>query len=88
MSDFIHARKYLNTGDTVQLDCDTQCNFMLLDDANFNNYKNRKKFTYYGGHFTHFPAHITAPHTTTWNVVIDLGGGRANIKYNLSVIRA
>ncbi|WP_336937091.1 DUF1883 domain-containing protein [Acinetobacter modestus] len=88
MSDFIHAREYLHTGDVVQLECDTQCNFMIMDDSNFARYKRRDSFNYFGGHFTHFPAQIAAPHTGNWNVVIDLGGGRANIRYNLSVIRA
>ena len=88
MSDFIHSREHLNTGDTVQLKCDTQCNFMLMDDTNFSNYRNSRQYKYYGGHFKSFPARITAPHTTNWNIVIDLGGGRAQIRYDLSVLRA
>ncbi|MCL8351519.1 DUF1883 domain-containing protein [Acinetobacter baumannii] len=31
---------------------------------------------------------MNVPHTGTWNVVIDLGGGRANIRYNLSYLTA
>lgn len=88
MADYLHDQKFLNQGDVVQLDCDTQCNFMIMDNTNFQNYRNRRQFKYYGGHYTHFPAHIAVPHTGTWNVIIDLGGGRANIRYNLSYLTA
>ncbi len=86
--DFIHSREYLNEGDIVQLECDTQCNFMLTDDSNFSNYKRGSNFSYYGGKFEYFPARIAVPHTGYWNITIDLGGGSANIRYNLSVIKA
>ena len=85
---FIHSREYLNAGDTVRLDCDTQCNFMLTTDSDFSSYRRGAQFRYYGGHFTHFPAFITAPHSGNWNMTIDLAGGRANIRYNLNITRA
>jgi uncharacterized protein DUF1883 len=85
---FIHNREYLNEGDTVRLDCDTQCNFMLTTDSNFSAYRSGRSFRYLGGLFKGFPAFITASHSDSWNITIDLGGGRANIRYNLSVIRA
>ena len=84
---FIHAREYLSKVDVVRLDCDTQCNFMLTDDSNFSSYKRGGKFEYFGGKFTHFPAMITVPRTGDWNVTIDLGGGNANIKYNISYVK-
>jgi hypothetical protein len=85
---FIHSREYLNAGDTVRLDCDTQCNFMLTTDSNFSSYRRGGRAQYYGGHFASFPAFITAPHSDNWNITIDLGGGRASIRYDLSVVRA
>lgn len=87
MSDFIHSREYLNAGDIIILDCDTQCNFILLDDTNFSHYRNRRSFEHLGGFFERFPAKITAPHSGYWNAVIDLGGGRANIRYDLRVVK-
>jgi hypothetical protein len=84
---FIHSREYLNEGDVVVLDCDTQCNFMITTDSNFSSYKRRDAFTYYGGHFERFPAQIVVPHSDNWNVTIDLAGGRANIRYNLSYLK-
>lgn len=87
-ADFLHQREYLNADDIVELDCDTQCNFMLTDDSGFASYKRGDGFTYYGGHFTHFPARIAAPHSGYWNVIIDLGGGEANIRYSVRFIKS
>lgn len=88
MGQFIHGRENLATGDIVKVDCDTQCNVMLLTDSEFSNYQRGGSFNYFGGHFKYFPATIAAPHTGYWNVVIDLGGGSANIRYSISVVRA
>lgn len=84
---FIHAREHLSQGDIVRLDCDTQCNFMITDDSNFNHYKRGGQLKYYGGQATHFPATITVPHTGYWNVTLDLGGASANIRYEISYIK-
>jgi hypothetical protein len=86
--DFLHQRDYYNDGDIVVLNCDTQCNFMLMDDSDFSSYRRGGSHHYYGGFFTHFPARIAVPSAGHWNVVIDLGGGRANIRYSLSVVKA
>jgi hypothetical protein len=84
---FIHAREYLNQGDVVQLDCDTQCNFMITTDSNFSSYRRRGRFQYYGGHFKRFPARISVPHSDNWNVTVDLAGGSANIRYSISYLK-
>jgi hypothetical protein len=34
-----------------------------------------------------FPARITVPHDGYWNVTIDLGGGRAHIRYNIGYLK-
>lgn len=87
MSDFIHAREYLTAGSIVKLNCDTQCNFMIMTDSDFSNYRNRRSYHYYGGFCKMFPATIAVPHNDNWNVVIDLGGRRANITYSISYIK-
>lgn len=86
--EFLHQSEYLDSGDVVILDCDTQCNFMLLDDSNFYAYRARRSHRYYGGHFKYFPARITAPHAGNWHIVIDLGGGSANIRYSIRVLKS
>jgi len=88
MSNFIHSCDHFNQGDVVVLNCDTQCNFTLMDDSNFESYRRGGGHQYYGGFKEYFPARIQVPHTGYWNVVIDLGGGSANIRYGLKVIKA
>lgn len=87
MSDFIHCREFLNSGDIAQLISDTQCNFRLMDDTNFASFRRGGGCQYYGGFFTHFPARIAAPHAGHWNLVLDIAGRRASIRSNFSVIR-
>lgn len=88
MSDFIHAKEHLNQGDTVVVNCSHQCNVMLMTDTNYHSYRRGQRFQYYGGFFRMLPARITAPATGYWNIVLDLGGGSANIKYSINVIRS
>jgi hypothetical protein len=86
--DFIHSWDYYDEGDIVVLNCDTQCNFTIMDDSNFSSYRHGGRHSYYGGHFKYFPARIVVPSSGYWNVVIDLGGGSASIRYSLSSIKA
>ena len=83
---FVHQRRHLNEGDIVQVDCDAQCNFMLLSDADYAAYQRVRPFKYCGGTFKRFPARITVPETGDWNIVIDLAGARQEIRYNITVV--
>jgi hypothetical protein len=86
MSDHLHKRLQLDDGDVVEIDCDTQCNVLLMDDSDYSNYKARRSYRYHGGFFTHFPAHVRPSHSGAWNVVLDLGGGRATVRHSITVI--
>ncbi len=70
----------------MQLDCDTQCNFMLLSDQEYAAYQRVERFRYHGGTFKTFPASITVPETGDWNIVIDLAGAAGEIQYNITVV--
>ena len=83
---FIHQRRQLNKGDIVQLDCDTQCNFMLLSDGDYAAYQRVRPFRYCGGTFKHFPAQIAVPDSGDWNIVIDLAGAKRDIQYNITIV--
>ncbi|GLK54536.1 hypothetical protein JOD31_001703 [Methylopila capsulata] len=85
---FIHGEEHLSAGDVVVVDCDHQVNVLLLDDTNFSYYRRGQRFQYHGGFYDRFPVRITAPSTGDWNIVIALPPGRrANIRYNISVVR-
>lgn len=82
----IHAREHLDRGSTVRVDCDHQCNVMVMDDHNYGHYRRGQRFEYHGGFYERLPALIGVPRTDHWNTVIDLGGRSANLRYNISYI--
>lgn len=84
--EFLHSREYLRSGQSVRVDCDTQCNVMLLDDHNFDRYRSGRDFNYYNGFYERFPAVITPPHAGYWNIVLDLGGASATIRHSIQII--
>jgi hypothetical protein len=85
--DFIHDRQYLAEGDIVIVNCDHQCNVKVMDDHNFQSYRDGQQHTYYGGFYKRLPARIAVPSTGYWNVTIDLGGGTASIRHGFSYFR-
>ena len=87
MANFIHGREYLEEGDVVIVNCDYQCNVLVMDDSNFSSYRSGRGFSHYGGFYQRLPARIRVPHSGHWNTVIDLGGGSANIRYNIGYLK-
>ena len=85
---YIHTRRYLKQGDVVQVDCDTQCNFMLLTDENFAAYQLVRQFRYYGGTFKRFPARVAVPESGFWNLIVDLNGAECEPQYTITVIES
>ena len=86
---FIHAHEYLDDGDVVVVNSDTQCNVMLTDDLNFLAFKRGSRCTHYGGFYERFPVRIAAPHSGWWNVTLDVGAGyEANIRYSIQIEKA
>jgi len=87
MADFIHTQEWLNQGDVVVVECDHQCNVRITDDANFDRFRKGMSHRYYGGFYRVLPARIAVPNSGRWNITVDLGGGRANVKYAINYIR-
>ena len=87
MSDFIRSREYLKEGDIIVVDCDHECNVRVMDDSDFSSFRSSGRHSYYGGFYQRLPARIAVPHDGYWNTTIDLGGGRANIRYNIDYIK-
>lgn len=81
---FVHTRDYLNAGDTVIVHCSHQCNVRVMQDADFQSFKNGGGHNYHGGKYTRLPAIIRVPTSGNWNTTIDLGGSTAAYKYSIS----
>jgi hypothetical protein len=86
MSDHLHKRLFLKDGDVVEVLSDTQANVIMMGDSDYSNYKAGQSYQYYGGFYKRFPARLTPPHSGYWNVVLDLGGGKATVRHSMRVI--
>lgn len=84
--DFLHDRKYLDDGDVVIVNCNHQCNVLVMSDQDLHNYRSSDNYYYYGGHYRQLPARIRVPSTGWWNTVLDLGGGEATIRHSIRYI--
>ncbi|MBZ5616657.1 MAG: DUF1883 domain-containing protein [Acidobacteriia bacterium] len=83
----IHGREHLEGGGLVIVHSSHQCNVLVMDDLNYRSYCSGSRFTYHGGWYEMFPAQIGIPSTGYWNVVLDLGGGSANIRYDIQYLK-
>jgi hypothetical protein len=84
--EFSHSREYLDGHQHVRVDCDTQCNVLLTDDINYDNFRSGRSYRYCGGFFKQFPATLVPPHPGYWNITLDLGDASATVRYSLEIV--
>ena len=61
-------------------------NVLLLDSSNYNNYKNGRRYKYYGGFVNSSPYRVVVPNTGRWFVVINLGGYSGQVRSSVRVL--
>lgn len=61
-------------------------NVLLLDTSNYNNYKNGKRYRYYGGYVKRSPYRVVVPNDRRWFIVINLGGYRGQVRSSVKVL--
>jgi hypothetical protein len=83
---YLHYEVELEPKDKVQVVLDHAANVMLLDPANYFQYKQGKECTFYGGYVKQSPVVIPAPHRGHWHVVIDLGGKGGTLRAQVDVV--
>jgi hypothetical protein len=84
--DFVHYDlNYLQRGQVVEVTLNSAANVLLLDSANFNNYRNGQAHRYYGGHVTRSPYRIQVPLDGHWHLAIDLGGYPGQVRSSVRV---
>jgi hypothetical protein len=84
--DYLHKEFDLSEGDIVEVTLDHPANTQLLDPANFQAYREGRKFYYHGGHATTSPFRITAPSPGRWHLVVDLGGAAGTVRASARVL--
>jgi hypothetical protein len=83
----IDKRNFALHGNVDPVNPDHQCNIRVMDDSDFSSYRSGGRHHYYGGLYNRLPARITVPYDGNWNTTIDLGGGRANIRYSINYLK-
>ena len=83
---FLHTDLWGGADNLVLVTLNGQANVMLLDDNNFNGYRNGRSFHYFGGWATQSPVRLSPSHHGHWHVVVDLGGRAGSIRAGIRII--
>ncbi|MBX9678071.1 MAG: DUF1883 domain-containing protein [Gemmataceae bacterium] len=83
---YLHSELQLDSGDMVEITLDHAANVMLLDTANFELYKQRKPYQYFGGHAEETPTYVAAPARGRWHLVVDLGGAPGTVRAGFRIV--
>ena len=73
--------------DIIEVTLDKQANVVLLDRANFQNFRAGRRYKYQGGLSTHSPVRLNPPHQGHWYVVVHLGGYAGKISASARLIK-
>lgn len=84
---FLHYELELGQNDVVVVTLDKQANVQLMDSSNFDNYRRRERFSYYGGLVKQSPFRLKPPHGGNWHLAIDLGGYAGSVSASVNVER-
>lgn len=82
---FLHYEMDLTPDDCVSVSLDKQANVILLDTSNFQNYRNGRRYKYYGGLAKVSPINLSAPHSGKWHLVIDTGGYSGTVRASVNI---
>lgn len=61
-------------------------NVQLLDNTNFSNYKNGRRYQYIGGLVRRSPVRLQTTHSSHWHIAIDLRGLAGNVRTSVNVL--
>lgn len=78
----------IRKGGTVRVEIDDDANVLLLDDAAFMAYRERRPFNYVGGAYAPGTHLIGVPRDANWHVVIDLGGRAGTLTHSVGTLSA
>lgn len=77
----------LERGKIIEVTLSAAANVQLMTLSNFSNYKNGRRYNYYGGYVTRSPYTISVPSSGRWYLVIDLGGYSGTVRHSLRVLQ-
>lgn len=83
---FLHKRMFIQAGQKVKVTLSRPANVKLMNDSNFNNYKNGRRHRYFYGQVINNAVIIPVDSTGMWNITIDLGLAGGTIRHSIEII--
>jgi hypothetical protein len=83
---YLHYEFDVGPDRVIQVTLDKQANTRLLDNSNYQNYRNGQQYRYYGGYATVSPVNLRAPYQGHWHLVIDLGGYPGTVTASIQIV--
>lgn len=65
---------------SVEVNLNHAADVFLVDSSNFRKYKSGQRFTYFGGHYTRTPVHISVEGADRWYLIVR-GGGQYKYRF-------
>lgn len=82
-----HKLDHLSRGDRVEITLQgNAANVRLMNNSNFQAYKNGRKHKYYGGLVNRSPFFLTVPSSGQWNITVDMLGLRGQVRSSVRVL--
>src|SRR5947209_5429667 len=74
--EYLHREFDLGEGDILEVTlAGNAANVLLLDEDNFQKYREGRPYSYSGGYARTSPFRVQAPRAGHWHLVVDLAGG-------------
>jgi hypothetical protein len=86
-SNYLHYEFDVGPNDTIQVTLDKPANVKLLDDTNYQKYREGQQYRYDGGFTKALLVILTVPHEGHWHLVIDLGGYPGTVQASTAVTK-
>jgi hypothetical protein len=83
---YLHQEYDAGPGDVIEVTLDHAANVLLLDGANYANYRNGRAYQYRGGYVRSSPFRISPPNQGRWHLVIDLGGNAGTVRASVRIL--
>jgi hypothetical protein len=83
---YLHQELDAGPNDMIEVTLDHAANVLLLDGANYAQYRANRPYHYYGGHAKASPARIKPPRVGRWHLVVDLGGYPGTVRASVRLL--
>lgn len=83
---FLHKRMFIQAGQKVKVTLSKPANVKLMNDRNFNNYRNERSHEYFYGKLMNNSVIIPVNSSGIWNITVDLGVVRGTIRHAIEII--